>query len=93
VWDAVVVPSGDEALATLGQAMEFVKDQYRHSKPLLLPATSALADAAKLPDTMPDGSPDPALLRRGGKDDAVAAFLDQVGGPRNFARETDPPRV
>jgi catalase len=92
-WDAVVVPSGDDALAALGQAVEFVKDQYRHSKPLLLPAASALADAAKLPDTMPDGSPDPALLRRGGPDDAVAAFLSQVGGPRNFARETDPPRV
>jgi len=92
-WDAVVVPSGDDALAALGQALEFVKDQYRHSKPLLLPATSALADAAKLPDTMPDGSPDPALLRRGGADDAVAAFLARVGGPRNFARETDPPRV
>ncbi len=38
LWDAVVLPDGEDAikeLSQLGQAMEFVKDQYRHCKPIL----------------------------------------------------------
>ena len=39
LFDAVVVPDGEEAaerLALLGQALEFIKDQYRHCKPILM---------------------------------------------------------
>ena len=39
LFDAVVVPDGEEAakrLAALGQALEFLKDQYRHCKPILM---------------------------------------------------------
>ena len=37
LWDAVVLPDGDAAkvLSGLAQALEFVKDQYRHCKPML----------------------------------------------------------
>ncbi len=38
LWDAVVIPDGDDAVAQLrigGQVLEFVKDQYRHCKPIL----------------------------------------------------------
>ena len=40
VWDAMVVPDGEAAAETLapksGHAIEFLKDQYRHCKPILL---------------------------------------------------------
>ena len=39
LFDAVVVPDGEEAakrFALLGQALEFIKDQYRHCKPILM---------------------------------------------------------
>jgi len=38
LFDAVVIPEGEvsaEALAALGHALEFVKDQYRHCKAIL----------------------------------------------------------
>ena len=97
VWDAVVVPAGDDALADLGQAVDFVKDPYRHGKAILaLGDSSALVAAAKLPDSLPDGSADPGLIvagHRGGADSAVAAFIAAVAKHRVYERETDPPRV
>ena len=97
VWDAMVVPAGDDALAGMGQAVDFVKDQYRHCKAILaLGESSALIDAAKLPDALPDGSADPGVIlagRRGGADSAVAAFIAAVGRHRVYERETDPPKI
>ena len=94
-WDAVVLPGNDSALAAYGQALEFIKDQYRHCKPILvLGAASAVVDKAALPSALPDGSADAALVM----DDAggrprIEAFLVALSGHRDFARETDPPRV
>jgi len=56
LFDAVVVPDGEEAAATLsglGQALEFLKDQYRHCKPiLLLGAGETVAAEAGIPSTI-----------------------------------------
>ena len=98
VWDAMAVPDGDASAAALsasGHAKEFLKDQYRHCKPiLLLGAAAALLDAAGVPPTLPDGGADEALLV-GGEDAgaAVQAFAEAIARHRNFARDTDPPRV
>ncbi|HVR96171.1 MAG TPA: catalase, partial [Thermoanaerobaculia bacterium] len=50
LFDAVVIPDGKgaaEALSNLGQAIEFLKDQYRHCKPILvLGAGETLASEA-----------------------------------------------
>ena len=91
LWDGVVVPGGDAALARLGQAVDFVKDQYRHCKTILvLGAKSALVDRAMLPATLPDGSDDPGLvMARSG--DAASAFIAALARHRHFERETDPP--
>ena len=38
LYDALVLPDGDEAIAALradGRTLEFIKDQYRHCKPIL----------------------------------------------------------
>ena len=66
LYDAVVIPGGDEAAATLsklGQAVEFVKDQYRHCKPIMAMAegTTLLANAG-IPSALPSGEPDPGVL-------------------------------
>ena len=93
LWDGVVVPGGDAALAELGQAVDFVKDQYRHCKTLLvLGAESALVARATLPPTLPDGSDDPGLvMARSG--DAATVFIAALARHRHYERETDPPRV
>jgi catalase len=103
LWDAVVLPVGADAAETLseiGQALEFVKDQYRHCKPILvLDGGQDLLSAAGVPDQLPNGRPDPAiiLLEDGDAstiDDAVVKrFLDALAQHRSFARETDPPAV
>ncbi|MGQ2979466.1 MAG: catalase [Polaromonas sp.] len=98
LFDALVLPDGEAAVAVLGRdghTMEFIKDQYRHGKTILvLGAAKALMDKAGVPAELPDGQPDPGLMfADGGADDALAAFVKAVGGPRHAARETDPPRV
>ena len=98
VWDAMAVPDGDaaaRALSQSGHAKEFLKDQYRHCKPILLQGTaSALLAAAGIPATLPDGKQDAGLITTsGGADADLRAFVDAIAKHRNFARDTDPPRV
>ena len=93
LWDGVVVPGGDDGLAPLGQAVDFVKDQYRHCKTILVLGTdSALVERAMLPTTLPDGSDDPGLVMAG-SGDAASVFIAALSRHRHFERETDPPRV
>jgi catalase len=94
-WDAVVVPANDAALGGYGQVLEFLKDQYRHCKPMLfLGAPSASMQACQLPATLPDGNVDAGLVSASsGTVDAIAAFITALGAHRFYARETDPPRV
>ena len=88
LFDAVVVPDGDEAanqLAALGHVREFLKDQYRHGKPILVSgAGERVVREAGVPTN--DGS-DWALVRD------IAAFVEAVGKHRNWDRTIDPPRV
>jgi catalase len=98
VWDAMVVLDGDhvEALANSGHALEFLKDQYRHCKPILLIGKAkTLLVKAGIPAALPNGKPDPGLLIFGTDDldDAVESFIAALSKHRAFERETDPPRV
>jgi catalase len=99
LWDAAVLPDGQAAVATLtrtGQAIEFIKDQYRHCKPLLvLGASGSLLEAARIPTKLPSGAEDPALLRfkDSGGTAALEAFTQAIVRHRCFERETDPPAV
>jgi catalase len=95
VFDACVVPDGKAAaaLSNVGLALEFVKDQYRHCKPMLVLGTGkALLDAAKIPIDLPDGSRDPGIVSSDGKQDA-RQFIAAIAKHRHFERQTDPPRV
>ena len=83
------------ALGKNGQALEFLKDQFRHCKPVLLGAGAvALLEAAGIPDKLPSGAADPVIFKsEDGAKAVVRRFIDAVGGHRHFERETKPPRV
>jgi catalase len=88
LFDAVVLPDGEAAAAELGglgQALEFVKDQYRHCKPILvLGAGGGVLEKAGVPT---DDASDWAMTGD------LRAFVEAVGRHRNWDRATDPPRV
>ena len=97
LYDALVLPDGTEAIDALradGRTLEFIKDQYRHCKPILvLGASDQLLEACGIDPALPDGQRDPGVLVA--KDAATAsdAFVAAVAKHRHFDRETDPPRV
>jgi catalase len=106
LFDAVVLPDGAEAavaaLARDGRTLEFLKDQYRHGKPILaFGASSALLKEARIPDRLPSGEADAALIvaaderaaSAGSAGSAIDRFMTALAAHRNFARETDPPLV
>jgi catalase len=99
LFDALVIPDGAAAIEALGQAghaLEFVKEQYRHCKPILvLGAGADLLSKAQIPETLPSGEPDPGLLQFEATDidQAAAAFAAAIGKHRHFERQTDPPMV
>jgi catalase len=98
LYDAVVIAGGEAAVVALagdGQAREFVKDQYRHCKPILAIGDGLdLLKAAGIPLTLPSGDPDPGLIRSDTDGAAlVDAFVAALAKHRHFERETNPPRV
>ncbi len=98
LFDGIVLPDGAEAvkrLAADGRALEFLKDQFRHCKPILVLAAAApLLEKAGIPTSLPTGQADPGLLLGQSDDDRSAAdFISALALHRHFARETDPPLV
>ena len=99
LFDAMVLPDGAEAISALAadaRTLEFLKEQYRHCKPILaFGAASALLERAAIPPALPSGKPDLALIvaKDGNAGQAIDAFITALGAHRYFARETDPPRV
>ncbi len=98
LFDALAVLGGKAAvteLGKLGHALEFIKDQYRHAKPILaLGAAAALVENAGVPAVLPSGEPDPGVLS--GHDTASAAlapFIQAIARHRHHEREMDPPPV
>ena len=99
LFDAVIVPDfpdGESVLSRDPRAVEFLKLQYRHLKPLLAVGSGAvLLRAAHIPDKLPDGAPDPGVIIAETCDlaDALARFLAVLARHRVYARDTDPPRI
>ena len=99
LWDAMIIPAGEgstEALAQSGHTLEFLKDQYRHCKTILLLGTAVdLLARAGIPSELPSGDADPGLLHYDPESigDAINAFIAALGQHRHFARETDPPII
>ena len=102
LFDAMVLPDGPDAVESLmleGHVLEFVKDQYRHCKPILvLGASNDIVEKIGLPPTLPTGEDDPGLLHIDIRDaddvtNAATAFMTAISKHRFFERQTDPPRV
>jgi catalase len=99
LFDAVAVLDGKaavEALGGSGQALEFLKDQYRHAKPMLaLGAAADLLEKASIARTLPSGEPDPGILVGKGMTAAKALpdFVKAIARHRHPEREMDPPAV
>ncbi|MEO6624558.1 MAG: catalase [Burkholderiaceae bacterium] len=98
LFDAAIFPDGEDcamALARNGQALEFVKEQYRHCKPMwVIGASRQLLKKAGISSTLPNGEPDPGLVV-GISDDSAGgrAFMEALARRRHPERETDPPMV
>jgi catalase len=99
LFDGLVLPDGDgsaSALAAAGQTMEFIKDQYRHCKTILVfGAARLLIEQADIPLALPGGSADPGLLLANGSDTeaGLSRFIDALALHRHWQRETDPPLI
>jgi len=97
LYDALVLPDGDEAVSALradGRTLEFIKDQYRHCKPILaLGAATQLLNDCGIGAALPNGQPDSGLVIANGNGAGTDDFVAALAKHRHFARETDPPRV
>jgi hypothetical protein len=99
LYDAMVVPGGREAvnaLGNIGHALEFIKDQYRHCKPILaIGAGASLLENAGASAMLESGEEDPGVLvaDEGKAREALPRFVEALARHRHFAREMDPPLV
>jgi catalase len=93
LWDAVVLDASSDALARVGAAVEFVKEQFRHCKTILLlgPAPALLAAAGI------EGPSDAGFIDAAGRGlstkDAVEMFVRALGKHKHYERERDPSPV
>jgi len=92
LFDGLVVAGGEQGVSALqanDHVGDFIRDQYRHCKPILaVGAATALLDAA-LPPKAPSGVvTDAALIRsKKGAQTDIDAFLTALSAPRDFSRE------
>jgi catalase len=99
LFDAVAVPGGKKGvqlLGTLGHVAEFLKDQYRHAKPMLALGPAAdLLENAGVPSFLGSEQPDPGVLLQEDGDAARALprFVKAIARHRHHERELDPPLV
>jgi len=97
LYDALVLPDGAEAVTALradGRTLEFIKDQYRHCKPILaMGASGTLLASCGIEAALPNGQPDPGLLAGTDTATLIDDFVRAIAKHRHFDRETDPPRV
>ena len=99
LFDGLVLPDGDEAVAALaqdGHTAEFIRDQFRHCKTILsLGASRELMVKAGLPASLAKshslGTTGLVFADADGIDNAMEAFMAGMARHRHFGREMDPP--
>ena len=96
LWDAVVIDASANALAKVGQAVEFVKEQFRHCKAMLVvgDASALLAAAGIGPEARPS---DAGFIQADAAGAATRRVLEAstqaVGRHKHYEREADPSPV
>lgn len=99
LYDAVVVAGGDGSVKNLlwdAHALDFVRLQYRHCKPILAIGSGVvLLNKAGVPTTLPDGAIDEAIFvaDESTLPELLGDFKKALAGHRFFTRELDPPIV
>jgi catalase len=101
LFDGLVLPDGDEAVAALaqdGHAAEFIRDQFRHCKTILvLGASRLLLTHAGLPlamdKSLAQGGTGLIVVDGEQQEAGATAFLQALAKHRHFGREMDPPLV
>jgi catalase len=88
LFDGVVLPQGAAELVNAGLAIEFVKDQYRHCKSMLVAGdATVLLDRAGI-----QAKPDSGLLLAKATADPEE-FLAALAKHRHWERDRDPPLI
>ncbi len=99
LYDGMVIPDGDQAVIALlrdAGAMDFVREQYRHCKPMWVVGDGInLLLNADIPLTLPNGEPDASLIQAQSDElaDSLVRFEQALAQHREFDRETDPPAI
>ncbi len=92
LFDALVLPDGCDSAADDARALESVRDIYRHCKPIYALGSGAeLLARAGIPGDATDGGLIVAIPTE--PSSQIDRFIQALGGPRDFTRETDPPRI
>jgi catalase len=95
LYDAVIVADGEASVKMLmgdADALDFVRQQFRHCKPILAVGAGAdLLRKAGVPEKLENGSADPSLwcVPAGGVVPALTEFKAALAAHRNFQREVD----
>jgi catalase len=90
LFDGLIIPAGAAGLSKVGQAIEFLKDQYRHCKTIL-----AIGDAATLLDKagIPRDTSDGGLLLAASSRSSAKDFITALAKHRHVERDQDPPLI
>ncbi len=90
LFDGMVLPTGCHALIESGQALEFLKDQFRHCKTILaMEGSAAILEKAGIPKNKKD----PGLIVATAKDSPTKPFIAALAKHRHVSRDQDPPPV
>lgn len=96
LFDAMVLPAGAAAADTLAEAaaaLDFLRDQYRHCKPILVLGESRkVLAAAGLSASLPGGEADTGIVLASTDEitSATEQFMAAIAAHRHFARADGP---
>ncbi len=99
LFDAMVVPDGEDAIEALsmdGHTLDFVKNQYRHGKAILvLGAGVHLLEELEIKPVLASGEDDPGLIvmAAGEHGSAAQVFMAAIAKHRHPERDRDPPLI
>lgn len=98
LYDALVLPDGEDAVEILSKdahTLDYIKDQYRHGKTLLVLGDSTLLlDIAGISSQLSDGTFDPGIVvANNANGTALKAFTAAIAKHRHPQREADLPKV
>jgi catalase len=99
LYDAVVIADGAESVQQLmrdANAVDFIRQQYRHCKPILaIGGAEKLLAKAEVNTKLSDGSTDTGVFIADKKtlNKTLIDFKALLANHRSFVRETDPPTL